>query len=85
MKNNVQLYNETIELFKEHVNELEKVAKKYAASDLQQAFQELGEVLARNHFEIIVVGEFSNGKSTFINALLRERFLPSSINTFISL
>lgn len=80
MKNNVQLYNETIEQFKEHVNELEKVAKKYAASDLQQAFQELGEVLARNHFEIIVVGEFSNGKSTFINALLRERFLPSSIN-----
>ena len=27
-----------------------------------------------NRFEIVVVGEFSTGKSTFINALLRKMF-----------
>ena len=26
-----------------------------------------------NRFEIVVVGEFSTGKSTFINALLRKK------------
>lgn len=30
-------------------------------------------------FEIVVVGEFSTGKSTFINALLRKNVLPSRV------
>lgn len=30
-------------------------------------------------FEIVVVGEFSTGKSTFINALLRKNILPSKV------
>lgn len=33
----------------------------------------------RNRFEIVVVGEFSTGKSTFINALLRKNVLPSRV------
>ncbi|WP_458413049.1 dynamin family protein [Schinkia sp. CFF1] len=32
-----------------------------------------------NRFEIVVVGEFSTGKSTFINALLRKEVLPSKV------
>ncbi|MEK4931594.1 dynamin family protein [Bacillus sp. FSL M7-1345] len=32
-----------------------------------------------NRFEIVVVGEFSTGKSTFINALLRKNVLPSKV------
>lgn len=31
-----------------------------------------------NNFQLVVVGEFSRGKSTFINALLGEKILPSS-------
>lgn len=35
--------------------------------------------LENNNFQIVVLGEFSRGKSTFINALLNENILPSSI------
>lgn len=33
----------------------------------------------QNRFEIVIVGEFSTGKSTFINALLRKEVLPSKV------
>jgi small GTP-binding protein len=48
--------------------------------------EEAGQVIARhyenwlkNRFEIVVVGEFSTGKSTFINTLLRKDVLPSKV------
>lgn len=34
--------------------------------------------LQKEQFQIVVVGEFSRGKSTFINALLGKKILPSS-------
>ncbi|MED4909407.1 dynamin family protein [Brevibacillus centrosporus] len=34
--------------------------------------------ITEDHFQIAVVGEFSRGKSTFINSLLGKRLLPSS-------
>lgn len=33
----------------------------------------------KNRFEIVVVGEFSTGKSTFINALLQKEVLPNKV------
>lgn len=33
-----------------------------------------------NTFSIVVVGQFSAGKSTFLNALMTERYLPSFVN-----
>lgn len=35
------------------------------------------EVIQSGEFEVVVVGEFSAGKSTFLNALMREKYLPS--------
>lgn len=35
------------------------------------------EVIKSGEFEVVVVGEFSAGKSTFLNALMREKYLPS--------
>ena len=35
------------------------------------------EVIKSGEFEVVVVGEFSTGKSTFLNALMGEKFLPS--------
>ena len=35
------------------------------------------EVINSGEFEVVVVGEFSSGKSTFLNALMREKYLPS--------
>jgi len=35
--------------------------------------------MASHHFSIAVIGEFKRGKSTFINALLGEKVLPSGV------
>jgi len=35
--------------------------------------------MAHNTFRIVVVGEFITGKSTFINALIREKILPVAV------
>ncbi|XP_070206736.1 mitofusin-2-like isoform X2 [Littorina saxatilis] len=37
------------------------------------------EVLARDHMKVVFFGRTSNGKSTVINAMLREKILPSGI------
>jgi mitofusin len=37
------------------------------------------EVLARDHMKVVFFGRTSNGKSTAINAMLREKILPSGI------
>ncbi|MEK3725828.1 dynamin family protein [Paenibacillus sp. FSL H8-0034] len=36
-------------------------------------------LLQREQFEIMVIGEFNNGKSTFVNALLGKHVLPSAV------
>ena len=46
-------------------------------SDKAEAFRKLKEDTANGKFSITVVGEFSAGKSTFLNALMKERYLPS--------
>lgn len=45
--------------------------------DQEKAFQYKEDIL-RDNFQLVVVGEFSRGKSTFINALLGTQILPSS-------
>lgn len=42
-----------------------------------KAFQTLKEDLENGEFSIVIVGEFSAGKSTLLNALMRKRILPS--------
>ncbi|ERI91588.1 dynamin family protein [Clostridiales bacterium oral taxon 876 str. F0540] len=41
--------------------------------------EEIKNKIIENIFSIIVVGEFSSGKSTFINSLLREKVLPAKV------
>lgn len=48
-------------------------------AELQERLEGRLERLQRGLFRIGVVGEFSAGKSTFLNALFGERLLPSSI------
>lgn len=47
---------------------------KNQSKDLKQSIIQLGQ----ESFELAVVGEFSRGKSTFVNAMLGHRILPSS-------
>ncbi|MFC4683904.1 dynamin family protein [Exiguobacterium sp. s149] len=44
-----------------------------------ELLQQQQQQFLRQRFEIVVVGEFSTGKSTFINALLQKEVLPSRV------
>lgn len=63
------------------VSQLDKYGKVLSEMNLENEYKKVmdykKEVLT-NNFQLVVVGEFSRGKSTFINALLGEKILPSS-------
>lgn len=62
------------------INQLEYVKKILVEQELDLfQIEEIREKLINNVFSIIVVGEFSSGKSTFINALLRKKLLPAKV------
>lgn len=60
---------------------LDEVIKFYKGmpdeEDQVNAYINLKDNIERELFSIVLVGEFSNGKSTFLNALMRKRILPS--------
>lgn len=51
----------------------------YKEEALYQQLRQMKETLDKEDFEVVVAGEFSSGKSTFLNALLQERLLPSGV------
>ena len=74
-------YKQDFEKNKKNVLELLERARGFCkdAGSLERAetFGSLAETLRKGEFSIVVVGEFSAGKSTFLNALMGERLLPS--------
>ncbi|XP_052405197.1 mitofusin-1 isoform X1 [Carassius gibelio] len=71
--------------------DLEHVAEEKQCLQIQVCSRKLTaikDVLARRHMKVAFFGRTSNGKSTVINAMLRERVLPSGIghttNCFLS-
>uniref|UniRef100_A0A1A7WB82 Mitofusin 1 n=1 Tax=Iconisemion striatum TaxID=60296 RepID=A0A1A7WB82_9TELE len=70
---------------------LENIATKDQMMEIQTYADKLSvikEVLARRHMKVAFFGRTSNGKSTVVNAMLRDRVLPSGIghttNCFLS-
>uniref|UniRef100_A0A673L5N3 Dynamin-type G domain-containing protein n=1 Tax=Sinocyclocheilus rhinocerous TaxID=307959 RepID=A0A673L5N3_9TELE len=73
------------------IEDLEHVAEEKQCLQIQACSRKLTaikDVLARRHMKVAFFGRTSNGKSTVINAMLRERVLPSGIghttNCFLS-
>lgn len=68
---------------KEHVLQLLKETEQFYKNEDQeksQIFAKLYSDLENGEFSIVVVGEFSAGKSTLLNALMGKRILPSFSN-----
>lgn len=75
--------------FQENLNQLDQIYcavaqvicecadKGYISETLVQDFDKIWERLRSQRFRIAVVGEFSQGKSTFLNALLGEKIQPT--------
>lgn len=58
---------------------LQKTKQVFMAADLSSLLRELNRVeqdIAKNVFSVAVVGEFSKGKSTFLNKLIGKEILP---------
>lgn len=77
MRSSFDEYNERkdklIHLLEEAKSFYDKIEDKKASSSISDNI----EVIKSGEFEVVVVGEFSAGKSTFLNALMREKYLPS--------
>jgi GTPase Era involved in 16S rRNA processing len=46
---------------------------------IEESLREIGEKLGGNRFHLVVLGQFKRGKSTFINSLLGDSVLPTSV------
>jgi GTPase SAR1 family protein len=63
----------------EYIKLLKPMAINLDAMELVGNFEELAQDVLDDTYTIVVVGEFNNGKSTFVNALLGEHLLPTGI------
>lgn len=66
---------ETIALY---VNDILKLSTKYEVKTVSRDLETLKQRIIDDQFQLVVVGMFSRGKSTFIDALLGKRLLPTS-------
>ena len=61
----------------EVIDETKDYFDQYEEPEKAKSFEVLSNNLKDGEFSIVVVGEFSAGKSTFLNALMGEKLLPS--------
>ncbi|RRA50436.1 dynamin family protein [Acidipila sp. EB88] len=73
------LFAEERERIRFLLQSLSEMAAQLDAASIQQALSAIRSNLDSDDFQIAVVGEFSRGKSTFINALMGAKILPSSV------
>lgn len=72
-----QEYNEKKERVLNLLDSTKEYYKKYEEERKILVFDEIIETVKQDEFSIVLVGEFSAGKSTFLNALMGEKLLPS--------
>ena len=68
--------NELVERYQRMIDIAKSLGHKRLAADAKNSC----DLLCEDGFKIVVVGEFSRGKSTFINALLGKKILPAKTN-----
>lgn len=74
----LEAYHRNLRNVVQQLEQMMLVYEEMNLSEQAQKMQDLKHGLLHNPFQISVVGEFSRGKSTFINALLGKVLLPSS-------
>jgi hypothetical protein len=58
---------------------LAAMAEERGSTDAAEATRDLAEKLVAERFNVVMVGEFKRGKTTFVNALLGEEVLPAAV------
>ncbi|OCS84351.1 dynamin family protein [Caryophanon latum] len=74
----LQHFEQTKNKLLKQIASISSYVANFSTQTTQKELQTVIDTLQREQFEVMVVGEFSNGKSTFINALLKNEVLPHS-------
>ncbi|HOO49650.1 MAG TPA: dynamin family protein [Alphaproteobacteria bacterium] len=61
------------------LSELSELGKKLGAATTSKLLLQSADQIESDKFRLVIIGEFSRGKSTLINALFGEKTLPSSV------
>lgn len=72
-----QQYNERKNTVVNYLNDVITLLENQQKDDIAKALMNLKKNVEHNLFSIVLVGEFSAGKSTFLNALMHKKILPS--------
>lgn len=76
---NLEIFNKKKQKLTHYIQETIDIAEKLKVNEISQYLQATMDQLEKEAFTLTVVGEFSRGKSTFINALLGKNVLPSKV------
>lgn len=71
-------YTHKKEILRNNLLKLQTILKELDLINLFNKINQDIDILQNEKFTLVVVGEFSRGKSTFVNALLGKKILPSS-------
>lgn len=72
-------YSRHKELLLQRIAQLEELLDKYNDKEFAELVEEQKSKLKKSQFNLVVLGQFKRGKSTFINALLGEEILPTGV------
>ena len=61
------------------IGKLAAISSSRGDTKVEENLREIGEKLGGNRFHLVVLGQFKRGKSTFINSLLGDKVLPTSV------
>lgn len=51
----------------------------FVDNESREVLEDIDRKVKENKFNLVVLGQFKRGKTTFVNALLGERLLPSAV------
>lgn len=75
--NELETFRQSKQNLLDIVAETTDVFRQMEDTAVETTLSELADKLRRDTFKVLVIGEFKRGKSTFINALLRQEILPA--------
>jgi ribosome biogenesis GTPase A len=75
----LDLYNELRKTLLEKTADFPTYCSNMAQGRVVESLQELQKKLLENRFHLVVIGQFERGKSTFINSILGDPVLPTSV------
>ncbi len=72
-------FKQTVSELTESLTQLKEYSEDIGLEHTAKSIGETIEKIAKEHFEVAIVGEFKRGKSTLINALLGQEVLPADV------